>query len=433
MDSEFNLGSAEGAELIIATPFYNVQAYAPYTASLVASLQLCWQAGIKAFYWQICGDSYVWHVRNSFAHKFLHETQAKYLIFIDSDHAWDVEGFANLLKAPVDVVGAAYPCKNNWDFWSVAHAFAPGSRTPMGNAELGLIHAHKVPTGMMKISRKAFETIEANEPDNFYLEDQGKIHGFFNHIVQDDRSYGEDISFCLRCERAGIDLWIEPKITIAHFGVEPHTGNYHNFLRRQPGGDLHGTVKVPPDSVKRLTGIYRGQTAYIVGRGPSIENLSLAQFGPGPVISLNQAIVKVEEMGLNNPVYSMQKDGVADGEVVPQSATLLVHSRESEGSFLGYSPRYVFDNPKDFDLTTTAPSVMSATAMAKMMGCDRVVYLCCDACTNGDKRTWTPKGNGDAEIAELNNADGYQHFKVPVESLLKDAGLDWEWRDIANA
>ena len=83
MRSQLNLGTAKDAEIIICTPFYNVQAYAPYTASLVASLQFCWEIGVKAYYWQICGDSYVWHVRNRFAHMFLHDTKAKYLIFID--------------------------------------------------------------------------------------------------------------------------------------------------------------------------------------------------------------------------------------------------------------------------------------------------------------------------------------------------------------
>ena len=230
------------ADVIICTPFYNVQAFSPYVGSLAASLRLCWEAGMKTDYWQISGDSYVWRVRNTFAHKFLHQSKAKYLIFIDSDHAWDIMGFSNLIKAPVDVVGAAYPCKTHWDFWSVFHKIVEdGSERPMVDPATGLIEAVGVPTGMMKISRKAFETIEAYEPDNFYIDDKGtKFHGFFNHLIENGRALGEDISFCMRCARAGVSVWIEPNITIEHYGVESHRGNYAEFLMRQPGGSKEG-------------------------------------------------------------------------------------------------------------------------------------------------------------------------------------------------
>ena len=229
---------AKDADLLICTPFYLHQAYAPHEASLAVALKLCEKVGIDAYFVPIMGDAYVWRVRNSFAHLFLNHTRAKNLIFIDSDHAWDIEGFANLLKAPVDIVGAAYPCKNNWEFWGVVHHVNEDG-TPLVDPETGLIEAVKVPTGFMKISRHAFEVIQASEPDNFYNTDEGEAHhGFFNQICEDGVAHGEDISFGIRALRAGLKLWIEPRITIEHYGVEAHTGNYHDFLRRQPGGDL---------------------------------------------------------------------------------------------------------------------------------------------------------------------------------------------------
>lgn len=424
MDSALNLGmTAKDVDLVIATPFYNVQAYAPYTASLVSSIQLCHEIGIKVVYWQICGDSYVWHVRNQFAHEFLHNTDAKYLLFIDSDHAWDLPGFANILKSQVDVVGAAYPCKNNWEFWSVTHA-VDDDGIPLGDARTGLIHAYKVPTGMMKISRRAFELIEENEPDNFYIEQTGKIHAFFSHIVQDSRSYGEDISFCIRCERVGIPLWIQPNVTVQHFGVEAHTGNYHDFLRRRPGGELHGSVRVASDSVKHLAGIYKDSTCYIVGKGPSLENLKASDFGEGPVITMNHAVVKVEQLCLPNRIFSMQKDGCGN-EVMPKAATVVVHSRESDHSFLGYKPRYVFDNPDDFDLTVRAPSIMSATSLAHLMGCKKIVYLCCDGVMGIDDRTAIPMEDGSIDIGISD--PNYEFQDGSVRSLLEHLDIQCEW------
>lgn len=225
--------------MVIATPFYLLQAYAPYVASLAATLRACAAADLPVDYFCILGDSYVWRVRNSFAQMFL-ETNAKYLIFIDSDHAWTLEGFKNLLAAPEDVVAAAYPCKNNWNFWGVHHYIVDdGSQRPLVNPNTGLISAEWAPTGFMKISRNAFEQVMLSEPENTYIDDKGKCHGFFNHIVENGTAYGEDISFCLRLQRAGVKLWIEPNITIEHYGVMPYKGNYADFLRRQPGGDLY--------------------------------------------------------------------------------------------------------------------------------------------------------------------------------------------------
>jgi hypothetical protein len=240
------------SDLVIATPFYQITGYAPYIGALALTLKVCFKAGLEVEYWQILRDAYVWRCRNSFAQKFLDETEAKWLIFIDSDMAWDLMGFTNLLKAPVDVVGAAYPCQNNWDFWGVRHHIVgDGSQRPLVDPGTGLISAEWVPTGFMKISRKALETVRANEPYNFYIDDKGtKYHGFFSHITENGNAYGEDISFCVRCLRAGVKLWIEPNICIEHYGLSAHTGNYSDFLRHQTGGDLHKSKKHPKSLLK---------------------------------------------------------------------------------------------------------------------------------------------------------------------------------------
>lgn len=222
-------------KLVIATPFYSVSAFSPYISSLVKTISLLHELGIEFDYWDLSGDAYVDRARNTIANKFM-ETDATHLIFIDSDMAWDLEGFGNLLKADVDVVGAGYPCKNKWDFYSCI-LNVNEDKTPKVN-ERGLISAWGVPTGFMKIRREVFLRLAEKMPQNFY-EGRGmeegssmKIYNFFGRIPP----MGEDISFCRRWASIGGELWVEPRVTITHFGVKGWEGNYDAFLRACPGG-----------------------------------------------------------------------------------------------------------------------------------------------------------------------------------------------------
>lgn len=153
-----------------------------------------------------------------------------------------------------------------------------------------------------------------------------------------------------------------------------------------------------------LANRHRGETAYIVGRGPSLLELRPANFGPGPVIALNQAIIAVRELGLPNPIYTMQKDGCnphgprarvplrrcicPNGRMVPPlpSETVLLSAAESPNCFRSHPLRYVFDVRRDFGLSWHTMSAPVAVWIAKLMGCEAIVMLAHDAYTKGDLR-----------------------------------------------
>ena len=139
------------------------------------------------------------------------------------------------------------------------------------------------------------------------------------------------------------------------------------------------------------------ETIYVVGKGESIKNLSVDYFANGPVIALNHAIIKVNDLKLSNVVYSMQKDGNHGGRrkckypncynckdfcVDPSPAILLVHEHESKLCFENYKPRYVFDNTQ-LGLRPTDFSALTCIQLAKNMGCNKIIFLCFDA-INGD-------------------------------------------------
>jgi glycosyltransferase involved in cell wall biosynthesis len=303
-----------------------VEAWAPHTASLAVSLRLCWEAGIAAEFWPLMGDSYVWHARNHFADLFLN-SKAKHLIFIDSDHGWDVMGFSNLLKAPGDVVGAAYPCNNMWDNWGVRHFTNEDKlRTPKVDPKTGLIEADTIPTGFMKISRRAFEQIIAHEPENYYWEGDSKVHGFFNHIHENNTMQGEDISFCIRCGRAGVKLWIEPNITISHYGIEPHIGNYFKFLCQQRGGSEW--VKPRPNG-KPFVSVVIPCFNYGHFIGEAIESVLKQSYG-------NVEIIVVNDGSTDNTSEVARKYGVTLIEQENQGVSAARNRgiRESHGGWV---------------------------------------------------------------------------------------------------
>ena len=224
---------------IFATPFYDVKGFSPYISSMFQTVYALARHTKQEFdFLELSGDSYVWRARNLLAERFLLGNGTD-LIFIDSDHAWSLESVMRLIKADADVVGGAYPTKNNWEHYSVV-VYTDAKGIPETRAD-GLIRAQKVPCGFMKINRRVFERMKKACPENWYWEGGNsgnvrKMYDYFGHLTVDHVKLGEDISFCKRCELIGVELYVEPRCQIDHIGTKTWRGNYHEFLTRQPGG-----------------------------------------------------------------------------------------------------------------------------------------------------------------------------------------------------
>jgi hypothetical protein len=154
--------------------------------------------------------------------------------------------------------------------------------------------------------------------------------------------------------------------------------------------------------MERLKNKYTGQTCYIVGKGISSQYLTKEHFGDGVIITLNNAIHKVESLNLPNDTYSMQKDGHGYGTRVcpcikdksnlencfmtyPQSATLLIHELEGSDCMKEYTPRIVFNN-NTLGLHWSNVSAITAMKIAEVMGCSSLKLLCFDSVTHGDSQ-----------------------------------------------
>lgn len=249
------MGCCESMSLMIATPFYNMAGFSPYITSLLDTIVNI-QKHLPNLKWQfvpLSGDSYVDRARDTIAHRFLRSDHT-HLMFIDSDMAWDFCSFMRIIVADAEIVGAAYPCKNSWQNYGVLIE-TNGDDTPRMDGEL--ICASAVPTGFCMIRKIVFEQIAyiaERRPQlcNKYmlrdpeLDDTVLVNAFFQRIIEDGRSYGEDVSFCKRAARADrtIRIRVEPRCTIHHYGMTHYSLNYHDWLTCQPKpGDV---VKLDP-------------------------------------------------------------------------------------------------------------------------------------------------------------------------------------------
>ena len=224
-------------KVIIATPLYESKGWGNYIRSLVRATRLLEQVkqakGEKCFdfdVWHPEGNSYVDDARNMIAHHFL-KTDATHLWFWDSDVAVDMPGFARVLKAPGEIVGAAFRVKNAQKRWSTVLARDKDGML-MRDPITGLFKALRIATGFMKISRTVFEKIREQSPNNHYYNPTTDelIYGFFNFMQVGQYMLREDYGFCERAKDAGVEIWCETRVRTGHFGVHEWSGCLHDLF-----------------------------------------------------------------------------------------------------------------------------------------------------------------------------------------------------------
>lgn len=153
-----------------------------------------------------------------------------------------------------------------------------------------------------------------------------------------------------------------------------------------------------------------GEECWIVGLGPSIQHLSADHFGSGPIITINEAILKVEALALTNETYSMQKDGWPNFMVRPADhVTLLLQTGLSDQFFPDHPKRIFFNPMSDWKFKFTEMSIRMCIALAKTMGCTAISFVCCDSLTTNEFRRYSPKDN-----SMLDGQAGYYSYVKPL-------------------
>lgn len=205
--------------ICVGIPCLDGRPYANTVDSLLAEQMLGARQGIHfLILWEI-GCSLIGVARNRIARSFLDVKEADCLVFLDADISWTAGDMAKLAERPEDVVGATYRAKRDDTLFHVR-----GS--PEKHDDLYKVEG--VPTGFLKVSRQAFEKIEANP----YKDENGRdMRDYFPTGYHNGEIWGEDYGFCRLWRESGGSVWLDPTIKLRHHdGNRFYTGDVEQWL-----------------------------------------------------------------------------------------------------------------------------------------------------------------------------------------------------------
>jgi len=205
--------------------------------SLEASLPLVKAAGWDEGMVNEVGNPYISAARATMLRKAL-DAKADVVVFIDHDLSWRPADMLKLIETEGDVVAGTYRFKcDEISYMGTIHSELDG--TPKVRLSDGAIKARMVPAGFLKVTKEAVDTFMTKYPELCYGEKYRMSVDLFNHGAHEGLWWGEDYAFCRRWEAIGGDIWLVPDLQLDHHSVDKaYVGNFHNYLREQPGGDL---------------------------------------------------------------------------------------------------------------------------------------------------------------------------------------------------
>jgi hypothetical protein len=208
----------------------------------------------------IANESLVTRARNVLVAYFL-ASDYTHLMFIDADIEFQTEDILKLYAHKKDVVVGAYPKKGvAWDKiranltdpankekelsdrdmasfgsdYAINFKFVDKETKTIG-VENGLIKLHDAGTGFMMISReailkmiKAYPELKYNNDVNINNADlKDHFYALFDTMIDpvDRRYLSEDYTFCRRWQEIGGDVWLDPSISLNHYGHFCFQGN----------------------------------------------------------------------------------------------------------------------------------------------------------------------------------------------------------------
>jgi len=248
------------SKFFIATPCYGGQLNEPYFRSVIKMMTFFNGHQIPLAFGTIANESLVTRARNVLVAYFL-ASDYTHLMFVDADIEFQTEDILKLYAHKKDVVVGAYPKKGvAWDKiranlsdpankgkelsdrdmasfgsdYAINFKFVDKETKTIG-VENGLIKLHDAGTGFMMISReailkmiKAYPELKYNNDVNIANADlKDHFYALFDTMIDpiDRRYLSEDYTFCRRWQEIGGDVWLDPSISLNHYGHFCFQGN----------------------------------------------------------------------------------------------------------------------------------------------------------------------------------------------------------------
>jgi hypothetical protein len=214
--------------VMIATPCQYGQTSIYYNNSLNYTRDFCAANGIVSFPIYLGYDALIQRARNDlFA--MAYESGVDDVVWIDSDQDWNPEDFLKLLNHPVDVVGGCSRKKtDNVEIYNIRFK---GLEDPFKrDADTGLIEVNGIGCAFLRMTKRAIHTVwNATEP---YISSEKEAHWIFDVRPVNGELVSEDNFMCEKLREAGIKIWFDPSITVAHTGDKRFVGNFLEYEKK---------------------------------------------------------------------------------------------------------------------------------------------------------------------------------------------------------
>jgi hypothetical protein len=213
-------------KLFLAVTCYDAKVHAKCSESILKNCLNLIQHGNSVIV-HYHNELYIDRARNFCADLFL-GTDCSDMVFIDSDMYFDDDAILKLFKHDKDVVAGVYRLKKESYEFPVVLDFSHENNCK--EEATGLVYAKSVPTGLLRISRKALEKLVKHY--DMKSDDSGLYQFFKTGLAFTDSNawYGEDNYFCRLWRDSGGEIFIQPDINITHLGNKEFKGNYHEYL-----------------------------------------------------------------------------------------------------------------------------------------------------------------------------------------------------------
>lgn len=257
---QINIDKLRENKFFIATPCYGGALTEPYFRSSIKLLTFFNSHKIPLAYGTIANESLVTRARNVLLAYFLNSDYT-HLMFIDADIEFQVEDLLKLYVHDKDVVVGAYPKKGvNWNNIKEGIKIKEEHGKPVEGGAIGalgsdyainfkfndiekkqvsvqngLIQLHDAGTGFMMIKREAIMKLIKAYPDIKYNNDvqmngidlKDNFYALFDTMIdpKDRRYLSEDYTFCRRWQDIGGEIWLDPSISLNHYGSFCFQGN----------------------------------------------------------------------------------------------------------------------------------------------------------------------------------------------------------------
>ena len=253
-----NLDEVRKNKFFVATPCYGGQLTEPYFRSVVKLMTFFNQHRIPLAFGTIANESLVTRARNVLVAYFLNSDYT-HLMFVDADIEFQVEDMLKLFVHDKDIAVGAYPKKGvNWPHIKEGILMDPSRQhtnqqigalgsdyainfkfsnreTKTVAVENGLIKLHDAGTGFMMIKRETILKMIEKYPELKYNNDvqmggvdlKDNFYALFDTMIDpiDRRYLSEDYTFCRRWQAMDGDIWLDPSISLNHYGSFCFQGN----------------------------------------------------------------------------------------------------------------------------------------------------------------------------------------------------------------